>query len=315
MIDSRVEGRYPCDLHCHTTRSDGNDTPAELIDLASKIGMNTIAITDHDIGPPLEIDGRPIAEYATARGVRVILGYEFSCDTLVDDVHICGYKMDWSAPELQAEVKAAAGSKSTGYRELCVRLTEIGMPVDWESDILNFTDTSGQAAQRNEDEVQRKQIFEAMATLGHAETWSDAKLMVRDNPKLNVRRRKINPIDAIRLIHDCGGIAVLAHPYLIDEKINAPKRPATRREYIDRLIDASLDGIEARYTYDKTSYSGTMTPEQIEQEVREHFGDRISFFSAGSDYHADAKKNAKRVRHLGERGLTIDEFEQTPLHY
>ena len=299
---------YPCDMHCHTLRSDGNDTPLELIESAAAAGLHAVGITDHDIDPPLTVelpDGRQgkIVEYAAGRGVVLVLGYEFSCDTLVDDVHICGYRLDWRHPDLHAEIAAAKLSKSRAYEQLCEALTLKGMDVDWEADVL--------AGIRQSDEVQRKHVFEAMAARGHAETWSDAKIIVRDDPDLNVRRRKIDPLDAISLIKRCGGTAVLAHPYLIDEQIHLSDRPTmTRAEYIDRLIEAGLDGIELRYTYDKTSYKGTLTPEQIEAEVRSAYTGRVSFFSGGSDYHAGHKKNAKKPRCLGERGLTVEEFEE-----
>ncbi len=309
MNDVTPAGRYPCDMHCHTTRSDGADTPEELIAEAVLVGMVGVAITDHDVPPPLEIEGRDSVEYAAERDVRLILGYEFSCDKSVDDVHICGYRLDWSHPELLAEVDAAARSKSDAYRELCGRLSDFGMPVDWENDILHGVDPAGRLVKRTPEEVQRKHIFEAMERLGHAASWSDAKLLVRDNPDLNVKRRKIEATDAVRLIHACGGIAVLAHPYLIDERIDVPDRPATRDEYINVLIDAGLDGIESRYTYDKTTYKGEQTPEEIEAEVVSKYARRVRFLSGGSDYHADQKKAAGKVRYLGERGLTLGEFE------
>ena len=309
MDDLTPAGRYPCDMHCHTTRSDGGDTPKELIDEAVLLGMVAIAITDHDVPPPTEIDGRDALEYAAEKDVRLVLGYEFSCDKFVDDVHICGYGLDWNHPELVAEVEAAKRSKSDAYRELCERLTESGMPVDWDTDILQFKDSQGRPASRTAEEVQRKHIFEAMERLGHAPSWSDAKLLVRENPDLNVQRRKIEATDAVRLIHACGGTAVLAHPHLIDETIDAPDRPKTRDAYIDRLIDAGLDGIEARYTYDKTTYQGDQSPEEIEAEIVEKYGERVRFLSGGSDYHADQKKAAKKIRYLGERGLTLGEFE------
>ena len=299
---------YPCDMHCHTLRSDGNDTPLELIENAATAGMHAVGITDHDIDPPLTVDlgdGRKadIVEYAAGRGVVLVLGYEFSCDTLVDDVHICGYRLDWRHGDLQAEIAAAKQSKSRAYEELCEALTLNGMSVDWEADVL--------AGVRKPDEVQRKHVFEAMAARGHAETWSDAKIIVRDNPALNIRRRKIDPLEAIALIKRCGGTSMLAHPYLIDEEIHLPDSPTmTRGQYIDRLIAGGLDGIELRYTYDKTSYKGTLTPEQIEAEIRSACTGRVRCFSGGSDYHAGHKKNAKRPRCLGERGLSVNEFEE-----
>jgi len=295
-------------MHCHTVRSDGNDTPEELIEAAVRVGLHAVAITDHDIPPPRTIGDEEAAAYAAGRGVRLMLGYEFSCDTLVDDVHLCGYGLDWGRPELAEEVAAARRSKSDAYRDLCERLTAAGMPLDWDADILNCTDANGNPATRTAEEVQRKHVFEAMAARGHAATWSDAKLLVRDNPDLNAPRRKIDPVDAIGLIKTCGGVAVLAHPYLIDETIDAADRPATRQAYIDMLLAAGLDGIEARYTYDKTSYKGTLSPEQIEAEVLGRYAPRVRFLSGGSDYHADHKKGAKNARRLGERGLTVDEF-------
>ena len=309
--------RYPCDMHCHTVRSDGNDTPQELIDNAARAGLYALAITDHDIPPPVRLeltDGTETGavEYAAHRGVRLLLGYEFSCDSQVDDVHICGYGLDWHHPDLVAEVAAAKRSKADAYEELCRRLTARGMPVDWHSDILHYTRPDGTPGVRDPDEVQRKQIFEAMASRGHAKTWSDAKILVRDDPELNVARRKIDPVSAIELIHRAGGIAVLAHPYLIDETVTAAGRPTcSRGAYIDALIEAGLDGIEASYTYDKTTYKGSLAPEDIEQQVRHDYARRVRIISGGSDYHADHKKGSSRVRHLGERGLSIAEFTST----
>jgi 3',5'-nucleoside bisphosphate phosphatase len=307
--------RFPCDLHCHTVRSDGNDTPQELIDNAAAQGLCALGITDHDVAPPLELDladGRRMAtvEYAASRGIRLLLGYEFSCDTFVDDVHICGYGLDWRHPDLASEVEAAERSKSRAYEVLCQRLTETGMPLDWRNDILRFTGPDGKPAVRDPSDVQRKHVFEAMAAKGYFATWSEAKVRVRDDPALNVQRRKIDPKEAIALIHRCGGTAVLAHPHLIDATVQIPGQPPrSRDEYIDELVAAGLDGIEVRYTYDKTTYKGTLTPDEIEAEVRNRYAGRLRILSGGSDYHADHKKGAKKVRTLGERGLTKAEFE------
>jgi predicted metal-dependent phosphoesterase TrpH len=308
-------GRYPCDMHCHTTRSDGNDTPQELIDNAARVGLHAVAITDHDTPPPTRLQlasGEEVdsVAYAAGQGVRLVLGYEFSCDTHVDDVHICGYGLDWMHADLMAEVAAAKRSKSEAYEELCRRLTARGMPIDWEADILHYIRPDGTAGTRDPEEVQRKHIFEAIAALGHTATWSEAKLLVRDDPELNVPRRKIDPREAIALVHRCGGIAILAHPYLIDETVRVPGMPErSRAAYIDVLIEAGLDGVEVNYTYDKTTYKGTLTPEEIAAQVHRDYAGRVRFLSGGSDYHADHKKGVKQVRYLGERGLTIDQFQ------
>lgn len=305
---------YPCDIHCHTTRSDGNDTPRELIDNAAAKGLRALAITDHDVPPPerIDIDGVEMSpvDYARGLGIRLLLGCEYSCDTWVDDVHICGYQLDWSRPEVRAEAEAAERSKSRAYEELCGRLTTRGMPMDWEKDILCYQKPDGTPARRNPDDVQRKHIFERMAAKGYTKTWSDAKIMVQGDEELNVKRRKIDPLAAIELIHACGGVAILAHPYLIEETVRpGGGAPMKRADYIERLIQGGIDGIEGAYTYDKTTYKGTLTPEQVETEIRQLYGQRLRFISGGSDYHADHKKGAKKVRSLGERGITIEAFE------
>ncbi len=285
-------------MHAHTVRSDGNDTPEELLRNAADANLHVVAITDHDAPPPLDEN---LFEMAKELGITYVPGYEFSCDTWVDDVHICGYAMNWEHPALAEEVAMARNSKSEAYKKLCGILTSKGMEIDWDKDILNG---------RTADEVERKHIFEAIAAKGYCPTWSDAKIMVRDDPELNVKRRKIDPLEAIALIHVCDGVAILAHPYLIDEKVwvNGTDE-MTRLQYIERLMAAGLDGIEASYTYDKTSYKGTMSPAEVEREIRAKYTSRL-LISGGSDYHAGHKKGSVKVRFLGERGISMEEFEQ-----
>lgn len=305
---------FPVDLHAHTSRSDGNDTPRQLIDEAGRMGMHAVAITDHDIPPTRRItlaDGSAAdaVDYAEEQGVKLLLGIEYSCDTQVDDVHILGFGMAWDHPQVAAECEAAKESKTAAYRELCDRLNQHGRALSWEDDVLHYTSPDGSMGERQPDEVQRKHIFEALAARGHARSWKEAKLLVRDSAQLNVRRRKIDPVTAIELIHEAGGIAILAHPYLIDPVVQAPGVPdRERHSYIMRLFEAGLDGIEARYTYDKTSYKGSATPRQIAAEVRERYRDCSRIISGGSDYHGEQHKGVANPRTLGEQGLSLEEF-------
>jgi len=297
--------RYECDLHCHTVRSDGNATPQELIDKAADVGMKVIAITDHDIPPPttLEIEGKTvdIKKYAEEKGLELVLGNEYSCDTYVDDVHILGYGLNWDDDKVIQEVERARRSKSDAYKKLCEVLTANGMPVDYENDILKYTDENGNIKYRDPDEVERKHIFEAMAKKGYAPSWNEAKILVRDNPVLNVKREKIKPSDAIELIKACGGAAVLAHPHLIDEVIVYPDgKRLTRHEYIKKLIDYGLDGIEVNYPYSKTSYKGNLPDAKIAAEVKETYQGKVRFFTGGSDYHAEEKKGITMQGMLGK---------------
>ena len=156
---------YLCDLHTHSVRSDGNDTVGELIDNAAALGMEVIALTDHDVRPPetIETDAGSISprEYARQKDICFIPGIEYSCDTYVDDVHIVGLGCDFTHPGLLDIERAMEKSKMTGYRRLTEVLCENGIHVSWD-DVL-----AGGGRHRPE-EVQRKHIFEAIAAKGYS---------------------------------------------------------------------------------------------------------------------------------------------------
>jgi len=301
---------YPCDLHSHTNRSDGNDSPRELIDAAAATGLRILALTDHDVTAPetIEVDGAQIGlvAYAKGQGLTLLPGIEFSCDTIVEDVHIVALGCDWSHPFFAAEYEASVESKIGGYRQLTLLLQEDGMDVDWKRDILL-------GGQRDEKAVQRKMIFEAMAQKGYTDDWSAAKLLVKNTPRYSVKRKKPDPVRIIGQIHQAGGIAIMAHPYLVSDPAEWQGKSCSRADYIEQLIAAGLDGVEASYPYDKTSYGGALTPEQIEAEVRAAYAGRVAILSGGSDYHNEGKKGAKRPRQLGERGISMADFLGNPL--
>ncbi len=306
-----MKTKYLCDMHTHTIRSDGNDTPCELIDIAAALGLKALVLSDHDIRPPSTIDvsGQKIdpVKYAAEKGLIFIPGIEFSCDTLNDDVHIVGMGCDFDIPDFTEAEHQAELSKVNGYRRLTEVLCENGIFVTWD-DILH-----GGNREKKPEEVQRKHIFEEIAKKGYSASWSDAKLLVRDNPVYNVKREKIDPLIAVGIIHRSGGLAILAHPFLIDEIVQVDGENMSRAEYIDRLIHAGLDGIEACYPYDKTSYKGVLSNEQLEEIVIREYGNRVAILSGGSDYHDDAKKGTVKARQLGESGISWEYFSSHPL--
>ncbi len=300
--------KYECDLHCHTLRSDGNDSPQELVKKAADLKMRAIAIVDHDIMPERPHD---IKRYAENLGLKLVLGCEFSCDTYVDDVHIIGYELDWENLSVCKEEAKAKISKSEAYRGLCRLLSKKGMPIDYENEILQYMDAEENLQKRQPEDVQRKHIFELMAYKGYFSSWEKAKLAVRDNPEFNIRRNKINPLKAIEIIKLAGGLSVLAHPYLIDESIYSKDIHCDNREsYIENLINAGLDGIESCYTYSKTTYKGSLTGVRIKKIVEDKYRQKVRFFTGGSDYHDDAKKGVPNPRQIGEAGISFEQFKK-----
>jgi len=184
------------------------------------------------------------------------------------------------------------------------------MPIDYKDEILRFKDSQGNQRTRSVYDVQRKHIFELMARKGYAPSWDRAKLMVRGDPKLNIGREKISPLRAIEIIKKCGGLTVLAHPYLIDEEVDSKViGKVCRDKYIDTLIDSGLDGIESCYTYNKTTYKGNQSNDEIKKEIENKYNRKVKFFTGGSDYHNDGKKGVDDPRCLGEAGISLKEFE------
>lgn len=301
---------YPCELHSHTTRSDGNDSPYELICNAAECGVKVLALTDHDVLPPAEVtlpDGtkEDIVVFAAKQGVKLLRGIEFSCETEIEDVHIVGLGCNWTHPGLAQQEADIIRSKTESYVKTIELLNDNGYPLSLE-EVLTLNPPTIKVEQ-----LQKKRIFDAMATKGYTKDWSEAKLLVRNTPLFNVKRRKPDARAIIELIHDANGIAILAHPCLIDAEFSLKGQQMKRWDFIDSLIDAGLDGIECRYTYNKTSCKDKRPLEDIWEEVRLHIGQRI-FFSAGSDYHGDYKKGVVFSRHLGECGLTMEELEAIP---
>ena len=306
-----MKAPYECDLHSHTVGSDGNDTPYELIQNALARGMKVLAVTDHDVLPPAFVtlpDGsqQEICSYAAERGLCLLRGIEYSCETTVQDVHIVGLGCDWDGDIMKTEVEKIAQSKARAYEETVRRLNERGYAMELE-ELLTM---GGKRIDLTE--LQKKRIFDMMALKGYTTDWKSAKLLVREDPYLSVEREKPAGADIVRAIHAAGGVAILAHPWLIDETVEHDGVQKTRWEYICGLIDAGLDGIEIRYTYDKTSCKDKRPRQVIWEEIYSLARDKGLFFSGGSDYHADAKKGTKNPREIGECGLTFEEFLSVP---
>ena len=301
---------YPVDLHSHTCLSDGADSIQELIENAVECGLKVLALTDHDILPPAEIHlpgggSHSVVSWARGRGLCLLCGVEISCETGLEDVHIIGLGCRWTDPELKGMTEQIAQSKAESYCETVRRLNERGYVFTME-DLLGFDG-------RRTDilSLQKKRIFDFMAAKGFTADWIEAKLLVRNDPYLSVQREKPAAKRVIEAIHRAGGIAILAHPYLIDAIITVDGCEMSRWDYIERLIEMGLDGIETRYPYGKTTCRDKRPSAEIWFEVEKKAEKRL-IMSAGSDYHADGKKGVPHPRGLGECGLTMEEFLSVP---
>lgn len=295
---------FKCDLHTHTTRSDGHVTPIESIDRAADFGIKVLAITDHDTILPLYYETENgmvnLESYAAEKGIELIRGIEISCDTENEDVHIIGLFCQWNAPAFAELEKSVQESRTNGYKEMVRRIIADGYEISWEEMLedAGLCDTP--------ERVCRKHIFEYFVGKGYADTWQEGKKWIQSVPKYNVKREKPDPIKVIQMLRETGGISILAHPFLIGETVVYNGKCMSRYEYIDMLKEAGLNGIEACYTYDKTSYKGVFSKEEIEKMIRDRYENKGLFISGGSDFHGDFKTGMKNPRELGECGIVLD---------
>ncbi|MET9504655.1 PHP domain-containing protein [Streptomyces sp. NPDC006622] len=213
------------DLHCHSTASDGTDTPAELVRNAAAAGLDVVALTDHD-----STRGHAEAIAALPRGLTLVTGAELSCRLDGISMHMLAYLFDPDEPALLAERELVRDDRVPRARAMVTRLNELGVPVTWEQ----------VARIAGEGSVGRPHVATALVELGVVPTVNDAftRNWLSDGGRAYVEKHETDPFEAIRLVKAAGGVTVLAHPA-------ASKRGRTVPESaIAELAAAGLDGIE-----------------------------------------------------------------------
>lgn len=208
------------DLHIHSDHSDGRQSPRQIVDAGIKLGLKAISITDHDA-----ISGyTAAADYAAERGIDLISGIELSASKTDDDIHILGYMVRPDHGRLLECLEKFRRIRDERGKKMLKRLSNIGLTVDY-SDVL---EAAGKAP------IGRPHLAEAMVKRGLVSSYNQAfaKYLALGGP-VYVPKAKLTPAEAVELIHEAGGLAVMAHPGL------------TRRDdMIEELVAAGIDGIE-----------------------------------------------------------------------
>ncbi|MFI5823217.1 PHP domain-containing protein [Streptomyces rishiriensis] len=213
------------DLHCHSTASDGTDTPAELVRNAAAAGLDVVALTDHDT-----TRGYAEAIAALPSGLTLVTGAELSCRIGGVSMHMLAYLFDPEEPALLAERELVRDDRVPRARAMVAKLNELDVPVTWEQ----------VARIAGEGSVGRPHVAAALVELGVVPTVSDAFTQdwLADGGRAYAEKHETDPFEAIRLVKGAGGVTVLAHPA-------AAKRGRTVPESdVAELAAAGLDGIE-----------------------------------------------------------------------
>jgi len=249
------------DLHVHSNRSDGSYTPAQLVDYALEKGLSAFALTDHDTFAGLD----EAKNAALGKDIEVIAGMEFSTEYQGKDIHILGLYLDYKSPVFVENVKRFVDSRDLRNEKMCQKLQETGMDISYEKLIDMFPGAI----------ITRSHFGKYMLEKGIIRSINIAfEKYIGDNCPYFVPREKVTPIEAIELIHQAGGVAILAHPTLYHM---SDTRLAT---LLELLSTNGLDGMETIYcTYTKGE----------ERQMRK-LADRYHLLhSGGSDFHGTTK--------------------------
>ncbi|MFT8319942.1 MAG: PHP domain-containing protein [Bacillus sp. (in: firmicutes)] len=245
------------DLHMHTTCSDGELSPEKIVLLAKQEGIKIMAITDHD----------EIAAYKSAKniadnvGITLIPGIEINTSGPNGELHILGYGIQPDHPKLVEYIAWRKNDRIVWSKQIVEKLQQLGYKIKWrncferaEGGVIVRTHIAEELV-ANQYFATEKQAFETLLINGKAAF---------------VERSAFSSLEAIQLIHLCGGKAFIAHPNLYSFPWS-----------LEMLIEEGIDGIEAYYfTHDKK------TTDYWLQQAEQH----QLLVSAGSDYHGKSRK-------------------------
>lgn len=214
------------DLHSHTTHSDGTCSPAELIAEACRVGVRTLAITDHDTFSGYD----EALAHARNRGVELLCGIELSTKLEGQSVHLLGYFLSVEGlGGLREWVLEMQASRRERNVRLVERLQSLG---------LDITLQEAQAIGRGM--TGRPHFARILVEKGYVKTVQQAfdDYLAESAPGY-VDRYEPQFTDAVRRIREAGGIASMAHPVRFKGSLAAVLRA---------LRDAGLNAIEAYHS-------------------------------------------------------------------
>jgi predicted metal-dependent phosphoesterase TrpH len=242
------------DLHVHSTASDGKLSPQAVVEKAATVGLNYMALSDHDT-----VDGVvPALQTATTfPDLEVIPAVEISTDTPEGQTHVLGYFIDYTSAELVAALDRFRDSRQLRAQRMIARLGDMGINIDWQ----RVQEIAGDGS------VGRPHIAQALMEKKCIESFAEAfDRYIGYGCPAYVERDKITPMEAVELIVQSKGLPVLAHPYTV---INPEK-------LVISLKAAGLVGIEAYYK----DYKNAEIDKLVEMAERHRL-----IATGGTDYH------------------------------
>lgn len=257
------------DLHSHTNKSDGTLAPAELVALAVRKGLRTLAITDHDT-----LEGYDEAlPQAQAMGLELICGVELSTKFHRQTVHILGYFFRGQpGDEFRNHLRCLQTARRERNGRLAARLRELGLQVERE-----------EAERYGNSQTGRPHFARLLVAKGYVASVREAFDRYLDESAPGyVERREASLENVIRWIHQAGGLASWAHP------VRMIRQSALSTEHLFReMADRDIDAIEA--------YHSDHTPQDEAESLA--LATKLGLaITGGSDFHGESKPHIELGR-------------------
>lgn len=268
------------DLHVHSNKSDGTDSPTEVVRRAKQVGLDVVALTDHDLADGWD-EARAAADVV---GIRLVRGMEISTERDHCGIHLLAYGLDPTHAPLAAELQRVLDARTSRIGVILARLAEHG---------IELTEAEVAAAQGDARAAGRPHIADAMIAKGYVRDRRQAfDEWLGEGQPGRVTKYNVPIFDAIRLVAEAGGRTVVAHPWGRGSvRVMTP-------EFFGQLAAAGLAGIEVDHN--------DHLPEQRE-ELRTIARDLDLVVTGSSDYHGTGK--APQFT-LGANLTSPEEFER-----
>ena len=257
------------DLHIHTLYSDGVFSPEKIVDTAIDVGLQAIALTDHDNVLSYQVAKDYLKNTQREDKLEIIRGIEVNTLYKNYEVHILGYFMDVENSDFQNMLKNQQQARVKQTKEIISLLSKK------EGIKIKFEDIKKQVAEGGS--IGRPHIAKAITNAGGTNSVIDAYAKyIHDDSPVYVQRKTVTPQDAVEVIYDAGGIPVIAHPHDID----------IADKLIKELMQYGLRGIEA--------YHRKHSPACVEyfSSMAEELG---LIVTGGSDFHCPNIMNGQII--------------------
>ena len=254
--------RALADLHTHSSISDGQDSPTDLVRLADELNLGGIALTDHDTIFGL----REFMEAKATPDLQRVPGMELSADYENQEVHILGYFVPLESEKLDAKLGDLRNRRRFKFSKMIDKLHNLG--IELEHDEI-------EAALEGVESPGRPHLGALLVKKGIVATIDEAfDLYLGEGRPAYVEKKRMHVFEAIDLIRSVGAVPVVAHPFTVE----VPDLGS----FLDTLKKAGMLGVEVDYDYHPARTDVNL------EELRRVTQELDLIETGGSDYHGES---------------------------